>query len=222
MRKPTHARRLAFLALLLAGLPAAAAAQTHDRPPVGISSSARMTHDRGESWTYVRPGLNLSDYRNIIVEPTRVYDGPDAQFEDVDADDRRRYANIVTERMRTELAGRLATRPGPGTARLRLTLIGMDDTTGGVATATRVTPLGMVSNAVRSVTGREGRLTGSMLFALELFDSRSGVVQVAAVRRRSPDALDIPATLSTTDTVRAIARELAEDVRQRLDRGSPR
>ena len=222
MHDPAPAGRLAFLAMLLAGLPSAAIAQTHDRPPVGLPSASRMTHDRGESWTYVRPGLNLSAYRSIIVEPTRVYDGPDAQFEDVDADDRRRYANIVTERLRTELAGRLATRPGPGTARLRLTMIGMDDTSGGLATATRVTPLGMVSNAVRSVTGREGRLTGSMLFALELFDSRSGEVQVAAVRRRSPDALDIPATLGTTETVQAIARELAEDIRQRLDRGSPR
>ena len=214
--------RNALMLLPLAALPAPAFAQTRDRPPVGLPSSARMTHDRGESWTYVRPGLNLSAYRNIIVEPTRVYDGPDAQFNDVDRDDRRRYASIVTERMRAGLAGRVTTRAGPGTARLRLTLIGMDDTEGGLATATRVTPLGVVSNAVRSVAGREGRLTGSMLFALELFDSRSGELQVAAVRRRAPDALDIPATISTTETVQAIARELAEDVRRRLDRGRVR
>jgi hypothetical protein len=176
-----------------------------------------MTHDRGESWTYARPGLDLSTYRSFIVEPVRVYDGPDAQFEDVDRDDRARYADIVTQRVRDEFAGRLATRAGPGTARIRLTLVGMDGTQGGVATATRISPLGLVSSAVRSVSGREGRLTGSMLFAVELFDSRSGQVQAAAVRRRTPDALDIPATISTTETVEAIARDLARDLRERLE-----
>lgn len=211
-----------LLALLLAALPMPALAQTHDRAPTGLQSASRMRHDRGESWSYFKPGLDLTAYRNIIVEPTRVYDGADAQFEDIDADDRRRYANIVTNRLRTELAGRLATRAGPNTARLRVTLLGMDDTTGGVATATRVTPLGIVSNAVRSVSGREGRLTGSMLLALELFDSRTGELQAAVVRRRAPDALDIPATLGTTETVEAIAREVAEDVRERLERGRRR
>ena len=216
-------KRSSLLALLLLAVaPDSAFAQTHDRAPAGISSAPRMTHDRGESWTYVRPGLDLSAYRNFIVEPTQVYDGPDAQFEDVDADDRRRYGNIVTERLRHELSDRLTTRAGAGTARIRVTLVGMTDTQGGVATATRVTPLGLVSSAVRSVSGREGRLTGSMLFAVELFDSRSGQVQVAAVRRRSPNALDIPATISTTETVEAIARDLARDLRERLERGMGR
>lgn len=212
-------RNQIVLALLIAAPLSAAAAQTRDRAPVDLPSSSRMTHDRGESWSYFKPGLNLASYRQIIVEPTRVYDGPDAQFNDVDRPARQRYANIVTSRVRTELASRVAARPGAGIARLRLTLLGMDDTEGGLATATRVTPLGIASNAVRSVTGREGRLTGSMLFALELFDSRSGELLAAVVRRRAPDALDIPATLGTTETVEAIARELAQDIRQRLDRG---
>jgi hypothetical protein len=207
------------LAALMVACPAAALAQTQDHAPVGLQSSARMTRDRDESWSYFRSGLDLAAYRNIIVEPTVVYEGPDAQFEDVERGDRRRYANIVTERLRRELGARLAARPGASTARLRITLLGMDRTTGGVATATRVTPMGLVSNAVRSVTGREGRLTGSMLFALELFDSRSSELLAAVVRRRAPDPLDIPATVGTTETVEAIAREMAEDIRQRLDRG---
>lgn len=194
-----------------------AGAQTRDHAPVALPSASRMTHDRGESWTYFRPGLDLTAYRSIIVEPATVYGGADAQFDDdISAADRRRYATILSDRMRRELGPMSVSRPGAGTARMRITLLGMDETTGGVATATRVTPLGIVSNAVRSATGREGRLTGSMLIAIELFDSRSGALQAAVVRRRSPDALDIPATISTTETVQAIAREMAEKVRQRL------
>src|SRR5688572_18085785 len=105
------------LSVVLLAWTTATLAQTHDRAPVGLQSSARMSHDRGESWTYFKPGLNLSAFRNVIVEPTVVYAGPDAQFDGIDAADRRRYANIVTERLRRELAGRLGTRAAPGTAR---------------------------------------------------------------------------------------------------------
>ena len=40
---------------------------------------------------------------------------------------------------------------------------------------------------------------------------------LAAVRRRTPDPLDIPATLSTRDTVKAVAREFADGARERLE-----
>ena len=212
-------KRVPLIALMLLIPATAAGAQTRDHAPTALPSASRLTHDRGESWTYFRPGLDLSAYRSIIVEPATVYAGPDAQFEDdISPAARRRYATILSDRMRRELGPMAATRAGPGTARMRITLLGMDETTGGVATATRVTPMGIVSNAVRSVAGREGRLTGSMLIAIELFDSQSGTLQAAAVRRRAPDALDIPATISTTETVQAIAREMADDVRQRLQR----
>ena len=52
---------------------------------------------------------------------------------------------------------------------------------------------------------------------MEVFDGQTGELLLAAVRRRSPDALDVPATLSTTDTVKAVARELADGARKRLE-----
>jgi hypothetical protein len=216
-------KRLALAALLLA-LPAAPAlAQAEDHAPVALSSASRMSHDRGESWTYVKPGLDLSAFRNIMIEPVAVYSGPDAQFEDVDGADRHQYAQILDEALRRELAAArpIVRRAAAGTARLRVTLIGMEKTMGGVATATRATPLGMASSAVRSLTGRGGRLTGSMLIALEMFDG-GGQLQAAIVRRREPDALDIPATLGTTETARAIARDFAKALRDRFQSGRTR
>jgi len=209
--------RLPLAAMLLA-LPAAAAwGQAEDHAPTALSSASRMSHDRGESWTYIRPGLNLGAFRNIMIDPVVVYSGPDSQFEDIDASERRQYAQILDEALRRELANArpIVRRAAAGTARLRVTLIGMEKTMGGVATATRATPLGMASSVVRSVTGRGGRLTGSMLIALEMFDS-GGQLQAAIVRRREPDALDIPATLGTTETVRAIARDFAKSLRERF------
>jgi hypothetical protein len=216
-------RRLRFAALLLA-LPATVAfAQAEDHAPTALSSASRMSHDRGESWTYIRPGLDLGAFRNIMIEPVAVYSGPDSQFEGIDSADRRTYARIIDEALRRELASArpIVRRAAAGTARLRVTLIGMEKTMGGVATATRATPLGMASSVVRSVTGRGGRLTGSMLIALEMFDG-GGQLQAAIVRRREPDALDIPATLGTTETARAIARDFAKALRDRFQSGRTR
>jgi len=209
--------RYPFFALLLAMPNTAAFAQTEDHAPVGLPSAGQLSQDRGESWTYLRPGLNLSSYRNVVVDQAVVYTGPDAQFVGVSAEERRRYAAMLTDRLRTEMARALpvVARAGPGTARIRVTLVGMTGTTGGVATATRVTIMGFATSAMRSVTGRQGSLTGSMLIAIEVFD-HNGVLQAAAVRRRAPDALDVPATLSNNATVQAIARDFSRTVRERF------
>jgi hypothetical protein len=100
---------------------------------------------------------------------------------------------------------------------LRVTLLGGEKTKGGIATATRVTPLGFATSALKSALGKSGSFTGSLLYAVELYDARSNELLLAAVRRRTPDPLDVPATLSTTDTVKAVAREFADGARKRLE-----
>jgi hypothetical protein len=96
-------------------------------------------------------------------------------------------------------------------------MLGAQKTKGGIATATRVTPLGFATSAVKSAMGKKGTFTGSVLFAVELFDARTNELLLAAVRRRTPDPLDVPATLSTTDTVKSVAREFADGARKRLE-----
>lgn len=210
------------LILLLLAVPIAALAQTRDHAPTSLPSSSRLKQDkaRSESWTYAKPGLRLGDFRSVMIAPTVVYSGPDAQFDGVDGADRQKYARILTEALREELAKSfpILGAPRADTLRIKITLLGADTTKGGVATATRVTPLGLAASAARSIRGKEGRFTGSLLLALELHNGRGNELQFAAVRRRSPDALDIPATVSTTETVKAIAGALAKDIRERLDR----
>jgi hypothetical protein len=153
------------------------------------------------------------------VEPTTVYQGPDAQFDGIDQADRSKYAAIITDELRSELAKSF---PAPAraqadTLRVRVTIIGAEKTKGGIATATRVTPLGFASSALKSALGKTGTFTGSLLYSVELYDARTNELLLAAVRRRTPDPLDVPATLSTTDTVKAVAREFADGARKRLE-----
>jgi hypothetical protein len=197
-----------------------AIAQTEDHAPVGLKSSSKMEQDKAgsESWTYAQPREVFSKYRTLIVDNTAVYNGPDAQFDGIDAADRTKFASIVTSELRSELAKSF---PNPAsvqadTLRLKVTLLGAEKTKGGIATATRVTPMGFGLSALKSAVGKGGSFTGSVLFAVELYDARTNELLLAAVRRRHPDPLDVPATLGTEETVKAVAREFADGARKRL------
>jgi len=172
-----------------------------------------------ESWTYAQPASVFLKYRTVIVDPVTVYTGPDAQFEDIDPADRARFAALVTDELRSEIAKSFPApaKPQADTLRIHVTLLGAQKTKGGLATATRVTPLGFATSALKSAIGRKGSFTGSMLYAVEVFDGRTNELLVAAVRRRTPDPLDIPATLSTTDTIKSVARDFANTARRRLE-----
>jgi len=214
--------------LLRLGLPAIVlvtavplAAQTRDHAPVSLQSARKMAQDKAgtESWTYAQPRTVFQKYRTLIIDPTVVYQGPDSQFEGIEPADRARYAQMITQELRTEMAKSFPrpARAQADTLRLRVTLLGGQKTKGGIATATRVTPLGFATSAVKSALGKNGSFTGSLLYAVELYDARTNELLLAAVRRRTPDPLDVPATLSTTDTVKAVAREFADGARKRLE-----
>jgi hypothetical protein len=201
-------------------IPMAALAQTQDHAPVSLPSASVMNQDTAgsESWTYVQPVSKFRKYRTVMVGETAVYTGPDAQFEGIDQADRAKFANIITQELRQEIAKSFPAPPQAqaDTLRLQVTVLGARKTTGGIATATRVTPLGFATSALKSALGKTGSLTGSVLYAVELYDAKTNELLLAAVRRRTPDPLDVPATLSTTDTVKAVAREFADGAHKRL------
>jgi hypothetical protein len=198
-----------------------AIAQTRDHAPVSLPSARVLAQDApgSENWTYAQPRERFTKYRTVIVDPTVIYQGPDAQFDGIEVADRYKMASIITDELRRELAKTFPTPPKPqaDTLRLRVTILGATKTKGGLATATRATPIGIGLSALKSALGKPGSLTGSILYAVELYDGRTNELLLAAVRRRTPDPLDIPATLSQQDTVKAVAREFADGARERLE-----
>ena len=130
----------------------------------------------------------------------------------------------MTQALRDEIGKsyQIAERPGAGVATLQLTLLGVQKTTPVVATISRVTPMGFAMNSIQSLRGKKGTMTGSIHAALEISDSRSGTLMFAAIRHRSPNALDIGATLSTEETVKAVADDIAVAVNKGLDRANGR
>ena len=213
--------RLGAVSLISLLVAAPLSAQTKDHAPTALPSASKMSQDKPgtESWTYAQPVQVFTKYRTVIVDNTTVYRGPDAQFDGIDPADREKYAGIITQELRSEIAKTFPTpaRPQADTLRLKVTILGATKTKGGLATATRVTPLGFATSALKSAVGRKGSFTGSVLYSVELYDARTNELLLAAVRRRTPDPLDVPATLSTTDTVKAVAREFADGARKRLE-----
>ena len=217
--KPVQAILCATLAL---GVPASISAQA----PGALRSSSQLTEDPGkrDSWTYRNPNAAIGQYKRFLIQPTVVYTAPTAEWGSTTAAQRQKFAARMTDALRAEIAKsyEVATAPGPGVATMRLTLLGVQTTTKVAATASRVTPFGLALNGVKSIAGKEGSFTGSVQAAFELTDSRSGELLFAAVRRRSPDALDIEATLSTEKTVEAVADDMASAVRKGLDKANGR
>lgn len=219
----TTRRMLLGSAVSAASLIAVAACSSgSDERPSGLRSSGKLSPDssvRG-AWIYKSPQANYAKYRRVMIDNAAVYTGTEANFGDASDADKQNWANAVTEEMRKVIGEKypLVAGPGPDVLRISTTLIGVRQTVGGVATVTRVMPIGIAINAVRGAAGAGGTMTGGIEIAVELHDSQSGELLAGAVREISPAAFDVGATLSTTDTVKASARDAATTLRDAMDR----
>lgn len=205
-------------AILLVLLPMAALSPFKSSASPAAAASPVSPYGQNESWTYIKPGLELSNYSAVLIRPTIVSTGDAAQFDGISTTDRRQFANLITSALQVELskAFQVVQQRGARTIAIQVTILGAKKTIGGVATATRIMPIGLATSALKSLTGKKGTLTGSLLVEVEFANARTGELLAAAIRRRTPDPLDVPATLSTTDTVKAIARDMAKTIRQKL------
>jgi len=210
---------VALVCATVAAIPMTAAAQ----PSTELRSASKLSEDAArDSWTYRNPKADLTQYKAFIVEPTAVLSDPAASWGGTSPAQRAKFAEMLTGDLRDEIGKSytLATQPGPGVATMRLTLLGVSATTPGVAAATKLTPAGLALNGVKSLTGKPGAFTGSAQIAFELSDSRSSELLVAAVRRRSPDALDINASISTENTVASVSKDVAAAIRKAIDKAN--
>jgi hypothetical protein len=201
--------------------PAAMAA----KGPASISSSSQLApDDRPDSWTYRNPTASIAKYQRFMIVPTAVYADPAAQWGATTPQQKQAYAAAMTDALRNAMSNGYAIvdKPGKDVATMQLTLLGVKTTTKVVATASRLTPFGLALNGVKSLAGKEGSFSGSVQAAFELKDSRTGELLFAAIRRRSPDALDIGATMSTQNTVNAVAKDIAGSIKQGIDRANGR
>jgi hypothetical protein len=202
---------------------AACAAQTEsvEAPPTGaVAETLQPAPDERGAWTYLDPNVDLKKYTRFVLEPPRVYRGEGASYPtDFSEQDLEDIVQGFLDETKAALEPKypVVTEPGPDTARLRFTLIGVEQTVPYASTVTRLLPIGAAINMVSSAAGGGGTLTGSVTYAIEVIDSESGKVVASAIRRLTPGAFDLSSTMGTMETARAVAKDAAAKLRARLD-----
>ncbi|GAB7532586.1 DUF3313 domain-containing protein [Pseudomonas sp. 3A(2025)] len=169
-------------------------------PYTGIESSREMRLNEKDTTGRIpfnyTAAVNWDNYDQVILEPVVIYAGPDAQFSGLERNDKVTLANDMTGRFSDALGQhfRLTARSARGTLRIRLTLTGAEATVAGLSTFSRF-DIGMGSyNLVQAVRDRKGTFTGSVSYAVEIFDASTSQLLESYVTRQYPKVYDIGAT----------------------------
>lgn len=210
------ARGLATSAMALS----VTACATTPPPSQALSSSAylRPTSDKMRPYAYRRPDANFAAYSRVIIPPTMIYAGPDAQFGKMSATDKQALASYMHQEFSKVLGRRLqpVAQAGPGTLRARLTLTGAEASTPVLSTVSHVFPGGLVVNAGAQAIGGRGTFSGWVSYAVEIEDAETGSLLYAHVASRSANALDITANFRGLDAARAGVRSAADQLGNEL------
>lgn len=191
---------LPLLCLALAGC-----ASIQPVPYAALQSSPQLQPNPGDSTGHIpyrtSTPAHWNMYSRVLIDPVVIYQGPDHQFEDVPETNRRALADYMRAQFSAKLASRfqMVSAPSPDTLRIRLTLTGAKLTTRGLSTFTRFDLGGGPYNLVQGLRGKEGSFTGSVSYAVEIFDAPTGQLLDAFVAKQYPNALNIGATLGAMD-----------------------
>jgi 16S rRNA G1207 methylase RsmC len=64
-----------------------------------------------------------------------------------------------------------------------------------ISTVAKLMPMGLAVNGLQAARGKEGTLSGSINYSVEVYDSASNNLLLAYVSKQYPSALDVGASL---------------------------
>jgi hypothetical protein len=172
-------------------------------PYSGISSSAQLRQNHDEDAAKVpykyTAATVWSRYTQVQLDPVVVYQGSDNQFGDLKADDRALLADYMGNKFSEKLATRfqIVQQPGPNTLRIKLTLTGAEKTKLLVGQFMHFDLAGNLYNGVQSVRGGQGAFSGSVSYAVEVYDSSNGHLLKAYVSKQYPNAMNLVAAFGS-------------------------
>lgn len=190
-------------AVLIVVMALAGCAGTQPARYAGIDSSSQLQPNTGDEsdripFRYAKP-VDWKKYTHVIIDPVTIYQGNDNQFGDMDQEDRQALAKYMQDRFSESLRTRFteAAAPTPGAIRVKLTLTGAETTTQVVGTVTKFDLAGGPYNIVQSIRGKEGMLSGSVSYAVEIHDAASNQLLNAYVAKQYPNAMNVGATFGS-------------------------
>src|ERR1044072_7912098 len=138
-------------------------------------------------------------YGRVIIDPVVVYRGADNQFGDMQDKDKAALAGYMQTTFADKLRTRfeLANEPGLSTLRVKLTLTGAATTTPVISTFSRFDMAGGTSNVVQTARGKEGAFTGSVSYAVEIYDASTNRLLNAYVTKQYPNPYNLGASFGS-------------------------
>ncbi|ARM90066.1 hypothetical protein RHEC894_CH03812 [Rhizobium sp. CIAT894] len=192
-------------AALFACLSVAACTTPDPTVYAGLASASQLQPNTADKTGRVpyryQTNVDWRRYTRIIVDPVTVYKGSDSQFGKFPEKDKVLLADYMqdqfTEKLKTRFA--IVGTAAPATLRLHLTLTGAKATTAVLGTVTRIDVAGGLYNTVQAVRGREGSMTGSVNYAVEIYDAASNRLLSSYVTKQYPNAMNIGASFTAMD-----------------------
>lgn len=199
----THNGRTGRLATLTLCAALAGCASADPVAYSGIESSAQLAHNTQDDARHIpyryATTVDWRSYDSVVLEPVQVYRGADNQFGDMSSEDRDTLARYMQAQFARKLKTRFALTDDASqhTLRVRLTLTGASTTTPVLGTLSRMDIAGGLYNSVQAVRGGEGTFTGSVIYAVEIYDAPTGRLLSAFVTKQYPGSLNILASFGS-------------------------
>jgi hypothetical protein len=158
-------------------------------------------------------------YDAVIVDPVIVYSGPDQQFGDTADANKAELAVYMQKQFAEALKPKFAlvTEPGPATLRIHVTLTGVETSTPVLCSLTKIAPVNAIVNVVQTARDKQAIFTGSVSYAVEIYDSASNQLLRAYVAKQYPWAENLFASFGTSAASRSGIRNGAKDLMAQLD-----
>jgi hypothetical protein len=190
------------LGLFVAAICAALAGCASVEPAAysGLESSSYLKQEQNDKTGRVPYSFSTQTdwrkYTKVVIDPVAVYRGNDNQFGDLPEQDRESLAKYAETKFAEKLGTRfeLARHAGPNTLRVKLTLTGASTTTPVLGTFSRFDIAGGIYNVVQTTRGREGAFTGSVMYAVEIYDASTSRLLSAYVTKQYPNPYNLGAS----------------------------
>lgn len=162
--------------------------------------------------------VNWRRYYKAVIEPVDIYEGPDAQFGKIPPEEQEELADYMEMQFREKLgkAFEIVDRPDRSTIRIRLTLTGAAATKPVLGTFSRFDLAGGPYNAFQGIRGKEGTMTGSVIYAVEIYDGSTNRLLLSQVVKQFPNALNIGASFGAMAAAKVGIRKGADDLVEQL------
>lgn len=201
MTLPGTAKRMALMALFSLAL--AACSSTKPVAYSGISSSPMLTANANDDsgrvpYSYSTP-VDWKRYNSVIIEPVSIYRGADQQFGDMSEKDKATLASYMQGQFTDKLRSRftLVNTATANTLRVRITLTGAVTNTPVLGTLSRFDIAGGIYNGVQTARDREGSLTGSVIYSVEIYQAADDRLLNAYITKQFPSPWNLGASMGS-------------------------